>query len=322
MYTSGGEPSDYFVGPSLKVGKIGTVISLRNMFQQTPFRVAQIFIGGNRVVYRKGSSEKGDPMIRRMLGVYGGKLYVHASYAYNFCGTAKKLGYIFRGHEGEYYTGAASTVNRNIESMNALLERCAGMGVSGVVVHAGSYAGSRDPAVSRELGMAAAAQSVARLVIPDGVKLLLEGSAGDGAKVPSSLPEMAQMVSYLGQEVSAKVGFCLDTAHLWASGAARFDSERAVDAFDALVSDTVGWSRVHLVHLNNTNVEFGGRRDSHSSLVEKSALWDIRDADAVAGLSRLLWLLQTKRVSVVTETPTPEVDACIARAIMKQNGGV
>jgi len=318
LWSSGSR--EYMVGPQLALGSSGVVRSLRHLFQYTPFKVAQIYMDGSGEVYADArDTAKQDTMVRRLLSTYGGRLFVHASHAYNFCGTVRSVGYVFAGHEREYSAAAAAVVTRNVASMDALLRRCGAMGVTGVVVHIGSYGGGADETASRELGMAAAAQSISRLTVPDGVQLLLEGSAGDGTKIPSSLPEMALVVSWLDPSVASRVGFCLDTAHLWASGAARFDSEKAVGEFDELVGNTIGWSRVHLVHLNNTDVAFGGRRDHHTSLTEKAAMWDIGDMASMAGLARLLWLLDRERVAVVTETPTANVDACIARAIMKRN---
>ena len=62
-----------------------------------------------------------------------------------------------------------------------------------------------------------------------------------------------------------RLGVCLDTQHLWASGIP-FTTEESADDLIDLVSDTVGLERLRCLHLNDSKVEFGANRDRHENI--------------------------------------------------------
>ena len=62
-----------------------------------------------------------------------------------------------------------------------------------------------------------------------------------------------------------RLGACLDTQHLFASGIAF----ATVDEADAVVADLdreIGLERLLLVHLNDSKVDLGANRDRHENL--------------------------------------------------------
>jgi deoxyribonuclease-4 len=132
-------------------------------------------------------------------------------------------------------------------------------GGSGVVTHIGSRAGQPTPAAIRRV----AASVRAALRASGRVAVYLEGSAG--TTLGATFAELREILDALHGD--ARVGFCLDTAHLFAAGhdLSRPDgSARAVDEFGA----EVGLDRLGLFHLNDAKAPLGSRRDRHENIGE------------------------------------------------------
>ncbi len=62
-----------------------------------------------------------------------------------------------------------------------------------------------------------------------------------------------------------RLGVCLDTQHLWASGIAFATIEDADDLMK-LVDPDVGMERLRCLHLNDSKVPFGANRDRHENI--------------------------------------------------------
>lgn len=81
------------------------------------------------------------------------------------------------------------------------------------------------------------------------VKLLLENSAGQGTEIGGHPEELSKF--------DERVNFCIDTAHLWGKG------YEIQDYFGKL---TIPNDRISLIHLNDSCVEKGSRKDRHAPL--------------------------------------------------------
>jgi deoxyribonuclease-4 len=97
----------------------------------------------------------------------------------------------------------------------------------------------------------------------DPCPILLENTAGAGNTVGRSFEELAAVIEAAGGD--ERLGLCLDTQHLWASGIP-FGTTDQADALVALVSDLVGLERLRCLHLNDSKVAFGANRDRHENI--------------------------------------------------------
>jgi deoxyribonuclease IV len=149
--------------------------------------------------------------------------------------------------------------------LNANLAAAQGMGSDGLVLHIGSHLGS---------GFEAALPRIVEALItaldfvepdPDPCPILLENTAGAGNTVGRSFEELEEVIA--AADGDERLGVCLDTQHLWASGVP-FGTTDEADALIALVSATVGLERLRCMHLNDSKVAFGANRDRHENLGE------------------------------------------------------
>jgi deoxyribonuclease-4 len=186
----------------------------------------------------------------------------------------------------------AELAARSRACLTANLATADGMGAHGLVLHIGSHRGSGfDTALP---AVAAALVGSLDEVDPDvaGCPILLENAAGAGDTVGRSFEELAQVLEAAGGD--RRLGVCLDTQHLWASGIP-FGTVDDADALVRLVDDTVGLDRLRCLHLNDSKVDFGANRDRHENIGEGTIGAD--------GLAALLGHPALQGIPAILEVP-------------------
>jgi deoxyribonuclease-4 len=150
---------------------------------------------------------------------------------------------------------------KSLTSLTASLRAGAALGAVGVVLHAGSAlknGGDVDGAMERAAEVIAEA-----LKESDGCPLHLEDTAGAGGTLGRSFEELARMVERAG--AGKRLGVCLDSCHLYASGydiATPAGLEDVLDEFDRVV----GCERLGSLHVNDSQTPLGSNRDRHANL--------------------------------------------------------
>ena len=169
---------------------------------------------------------------------------VHAIYLCNFASP-----------DDEIYGKSVSTLCSTVDTACAI-------DADGVVFHVGSHLGS-----GFEAGLDRAAPAIEQVLerCSDTTWLLMENSAGTGGTIGRSLEELATLLDRLGRH--PRLGICLDSCHLWASGVDVGDAK----AFDALLDefdDLIGLDRLRALHVNDSATPLGSNRDRHANLKE------------------------------------------------------
>ena len=129
-------------------------------------------------------------------------------------------------------------------------------GMRFVNTHLGSY-GTRDRREAFD-ATCRALETALRDVAP-GVWLVLENSAGAGQLMGGTLEELGALSRSLPHP---QLGFCIDTAHAWASGY-ELNSGPGVDRFVDEAERRIGVDRIVMFHFNDTQVPLGASRDRH-----------------------------------------------------------
>lgn len=166
-------------------------------------------------------------------------------------------------------------------------------GMRFVNTHLGSY-GTRD----RDEGFAAICRALETALegIEPGVYLVIENSAGAGNLAGGTLEELG---AFLRSVPHPQLGFCLDTAHAWASGYA-IDTKEGVDRFIEQAEREIGVDRILMFHFNDTEVELGASRDRH---------WHIGEGRiGFTGFRALLAHPELREKTAILETPGNDED--------------
>jgi deoxyribonuclease-4 len=148
---------------------------------------------------------------------------------------------------------------KSLASLTASLRAGEALGAVGVVLHPGSALKSgADAAVER-----AAATIAEALAESEGCSLHLENTAGAGGTLGRTFEELDALIE--GAGAGERLGACLDSCHLLASG---YDVRTAggladvLDEFDRIV----GLDRLGSLHVNDSVTPLGSNRDRHANL--------------------------------------------------------
>jgi deoxyribonuclease IV len=146
-------------------------------------------------------------------------------------------------------------------SLIASLRAGDALGAHAVVLHPGSAkTGKVAPAIKRAGKVIAQALSES-----DHCPLHLENTAGAGGTLGRSFQELADVIDAAGG--SERLGVCLDSCHLLASGYDIRTEEGLTSVLDDCVG-LVGRERVGSLHLNDSQTPLGSNRDRHADVGE------------------------------------------------------
>ena len=151
---------------------------------------------------------------------------------------------------------------KSVSTLRSTVDTACAIGADGVVFHVGSHLGS-----GFEAGLDRAAPAIEQVLerCSDTTWLLIENSAGTGGTMGRSIEEIAQLIDRLHGH--PRLGVCLDSCHLWASGVDVTDAA----AFDALLDEferLIGLDRLRALHVNDSVTPLGSNRDRHANLGE------------------------------------------------------
>ncbi|WP_396203494.1 deoxyribonuclease IV [Gemmatimonas sp.] len=150
---------------------------------------------------------------------------------------------------------------RSIDSFRAELRRCHALGLDAVVSHPGNFMDDRASGLARN-----ADGIVQALELEQGpTRLLMELTAGQGTVLGSTFEEMADLLSRIPSPLRARVGVCLDTAHIWAAG---YDLVTDYDGVWQRFGDEVGFEHLGCLHLNDSKAALGSHLDRHELIGE------------------------------------------------------
>lgn len=144
-------------------------------------------------------------------------------------------------------------------SLQHYLDLSARIGGDGVIVHVGSLKDEPDESV----GYKRAAEGINWIMKETSgeSRLLLEVAAGSGMVIGDRMEDLAQI--YEQVECKERVGFALDTQHMWASG---YDLDSNLEAVITDVEKNFGLDKVWAIHLNDSKTEKGSRKDRHENI--------------------------------------------------------
>jgi deoxyribonuclease-4 len=151
---------------------------------------------------------------------------------------------------------------KSVQALANTMQVASGIGAEGVVFHIGSHLGSGfDAGLERVLP----ALQVVLEHCGENTWLLMENSAGTGGTIGRSIEELATIFERLDRH--PRLGVCLDSCHLYASGVDVTDPaqlDAALDEIDA----SIGLDRLRALHVNDSATPLGSNRDRHANIGE------------------------------------------------------
>lgn len=193
------------------------------------------------------------------------------------------------GPPGKPATRTRNIYRSSIESLVQHLQIGERLGLQGVVLHVGAYKGSTEEEAIARIGEGIAEALDAA---PGDCCVFLENTAGAGSTIGRTFGQLRAVYDAVGEPT--RLGFCLDTQHLFASGFPVHEEDgidRVLAEFDA----QVGIDRLRCFHLNDSKTPFGSNRDRHENLGD-----GLIGAD---GMRRILGCPDIQHLAVYLEVP-------------------
>jgi deoxyribonuclease-4 len=177
---------------------------------------------------------------REELGI--GAVAIHALYLLNLASP-----------KADFYEKSVETLSKTVEAGGAI-------GAEAVVFHVGSHQGA-----GFEAGLERVVPALARALerCSETTWLCMENTAGTGDTIGRSLEELAALYEALDRH--PRLGVCLDSCHLFASGYDVTDPkelDRVVKEVDRLI----GLDRLRVLHVNDSKTPLGSNRDRHDNI--------------------------------------------------------
>jgi deoxyribonuclease-4 len=182
---------------------------------------------------------------------------------------------------------------QSMEAMGDEIDRAEALGLLGVVLHPGCYT---DGSPSHGLQLIAdALVDLLRARRRGRAMVLLEHTAGQGTSLGATFDELATIIELMGGH--ARLGVCLDTCHLLASGYDLTTPEGYARTFKEF-GRTVGFDRLRAFHMNDSKKPLGSRVDRHAHIGEGHVGLD--------GFRRLVNDRRFRQMPMLLETPKAE----------------
>jgi len=175
------------------------------------------------------------------------------------------------------------------------LERSTMLGVGGVCFHPGSASDSEAEGIRR----IARALTEALDAVDGDVKLYVENTAGGGRTIGRNPDEVAGILELIPERHQKRIGYGLDTCHLYCSGYDIAQSKTRLESILDEFENATG-RKPSFFHLNDSEGALGSNRDRHKLLGE-----------GLIGVQPFGWLLADPRsrgVPLILETPQQVVD--------------
>lgn len=232
----------------------------------------QVFAGSPRLWYRKlFSTEEIIKFQTEKEKNNLGPVFIHALYLVNLASDKDDL------------------VQKSIDSLVYDLQNGDQINSSGVVIHIGSHQGRGFESVKYQL-----VENIKKIIsLTKNTKLLLENDAGQNGKI-GSIEELGFLLSEVNND---RVGVCLDTAHLFASGFDLRDTQHTKNLIQLLSAEKV-LDKVALIHLNDSATDLASGRDNHADL----GLGKI----GTDGLKNFVNQKELSHLPLILETPGPD----------------
>jgi deoxyribonuclease-4 len=189
---------------------------------------------------------------------------------------------------------------KTLASLTASLQAGDALGAVAVVLHPGSAkTGEVGPAIKRAGKVIKEA-----LAASENCALHLENTAGAGGTLGRSFGELAALMEAAGG--GERLGLCLDSCHLYASGYDIRTAEGLTHVLDDC-ADVVGLERLGSLHLNDSQAGLGSNRDRHAAVGEGEL--------GAKGCGVFLSEPRFDGLPLVLETPDPKAKAMTAAQI-------
>ena len=249
--------------------------------------VTQFFFGNPKSFVRHRVSEEDINECKKLLYRFPMHVFSHFPYVANFAGSVKKLAWDGDKEQDE----KTQLIIKELEyELRVMSNFTMGGKRNGVVIHPGNYK-------DRSLGLTTIAKSINKITFTEGSTLILENSAGQGCVLATTFKEIKEIIDQVLPEKQKYIGVCVDTAHICGMGEYDLSKCSEVNRMFEEFDNIIGINKFTLLHLNDSVVPLGSKKDEHA-LLGTGHIW----RDSFESLIILLDKCKKYGIPVILET--------------------
>jgi deoxyribonuclease-4 len=206
---------------------------------------------------------------------------IHGSFLINFCKNPSSLNYAYK---------------LIIEDMKI----CSYLNCIGVIIHMGKNTDK----VTYEEAFSNYVTNIKNILyltkhILNYPKLILETGAGQGTEVATDISELGKLRKSLTEEEMKRVGFCIDTCHVFTAGY-DLSNEHFVKSLENYIEMSLGWSNVLVIHLNDSLSKINQKVDRHADISYGEIT---KTYEKTKSFINFIRLCKDRNIPLVLETP-------------------
>lgn len=271
--------------------KLGRHININHGFIMAPeyaesigCNIFQIFLSVPRRIFSKARLKDelikfGKELIKRNL-----LMVVHSSYTINLCHPIKS----------KRFEASITALVQDLDATAYIGEKCLG-----VVVHMGKNIPENNLKDKEAINNYVAGIRRALDATPENTTIILETGASQGSEVGSKLDELSEIYWKLEEIDRSRIGFCIDTCHIWATG---YDISDAVGVkkFFTEFDEKIGIDKILCIHFNDSKTDLESCVDRHADL-GYGFIGDI-------GLKAVAIFAKKNKIPLIMETPLDAIN--------------
>lgn len=236
----------------------------------------QTYLGPAELVYCVPKTQETLQAFKAKLLKYHVTTIIHGSYTINLC---HPVGNIKR-------TKSVNALISLLKQSDVIGKRCLG-----VIIHMGKN--MPENKLTEEQSLQVYAENLKYVLSKAPGKIALETGASQGNEVGSRLDRLGYIYQQLSEEEKARVRFCIDTCHIWASGYDIGTAKGVTNFFKEFDSKVNG--RIVCIHFNNSMNPLNSHVDRHADLLHGEIPYE--------GLKAVACYARDNGIALITETP-------------------
>ena len=131
--------------------------------------------------------------------------------------------------------------------------------------------------------------------------IILENSCQQGTEVGYTLEDLAEIFQRFEPKYRKRIGFCLDTCHIYVAGQLQMKSAAEVDQFFLKWDQLIGLEHLKVIHFNDSKTKFDGHNDHHED-IGYGYIGNQIKGGTDKGLKRVVAWAKTYQIPLILET--------------------
>jgi deoxyribonuclease-4 len=247
----------------------------------------QFFLGSPKSFIRHKVTEEDMYKCLMILDRFPLHIFSHFPYVSNLAGSVKQLAW--NGNKEQDIK--TETIIKELEYELNIISKLKNNGKkNGVVIHPGNYE-------DRKVGISTIAKSINKINFTKDSTLLLENAAGQGCSLATTFKEIKEIYDQIDKDKQKHIGVCVDTAHICGYGEYDLSKCSEVNRMFEEFNNIIGIEKFTLLHLNDSVVNLGSKRDCHAC-IGTGQIWK----DDFTSLILLLDTCKNYKIPIVLET--------------------